>query len=417
MLKRPEKKTYKLIEQNPNPEFPIFIFPENIQNIILTLSETAQFETQITCSTLLFVVSTIIGNRIKIDVKKTWIDTPNIWVAVVGKPGTMKTPSMGFMLNPLKKSETEYNNTFQSELAEFFKIPKKERQDHLKPKRMQRYSNDPTVEGLITAMIHNTNGMGIYKDELNGFFEEMNRYNSGGNKEFYMSSFSGGQYIKNRASYDPITIDNIFLSILGSIQPELLTKLSQTNISNGMIDRWLYVESDNTIPMFSDNDVSIELVELYNSYIDSIDKWDAPEYLFWDLDAKEYFYGVVNGIGNIIQNDNTSEKLGTYLSKMRTYFARFVVIICALYKSQVISKIIVEFAESLTEYYINTAQNTFIGFNIETEIELIFQRTNSVTEKEKVLTLLRTFPDMKKTKIAEKCKCSRTTVYNFLKEV
>lgn len=178
-----------------------------------------------------------------------------------------------------------------------------------------------------------------------------------------------------------------------------------------MIDRWLYVESENNIPMFSDDDLPKELAEQYERYINAINAWEAPKYFDWEDDAKKLFFEIINNIGELMQSDETGEKLSTYLSKMRTYFARFIALICSIYKTEVITTTMIDFAADLTDYYINTAKNTFIGFSNQAEIEIIFQRENAITEREKVIALLKHFPEMSKSKIAEKCKCSRQTVY------
>ena len=230
-----ERSKFDILSDNGKIRFPVEIFPEDLQFIIKSLYKYAGFEKQVTSSAILFVVSTLIGNGKKIHVKGTWIDTPNLWLAVVGRRGTMKTHAINFCLKPLSEDEKMFAKQFNDELEEYYKQKKEDREESKRPRRRQRFSNDTTVEGLIHAMEYNANGMGIFKDELNGFFEEMNRYKSGGNLEFYLSAFNGGSYVKNRKSYDPQTINNIFLSMLGSIQPEVLRAIAASQISNGMI--------------------------------------------------------------------------------------------------------------------------------------------------------------------------------------
>ena len=319
---------FDIVDAQGLPRFPIEIFPEDLQFIIKQLEQFASFEPQVIASSILFVASTIIGNSKIIEVKEAWRDTPNIWLAIVGKRGTMKSPAISYCLKPLMSDEKDYARHFEEALGAYYAIPKKERNDIDRPNRRQRFTNDTTVEGLINAMEYNWNGIGIYKDELNGFFEEMNRYTSVGNLEFYLSAFNGGTYIKNRASYDPKTVNDIYLSMIGSIQPEVLKSIAATQTNNGMIDRWLYVISNDKIPKSTITDVDISVASSLKMKVAGwVNNCTVVENLKWLPGAKETFFAALNEMEDMME---TNEEMLTYLSKLKTYFARFVVIICVI---------------------------------------------------------------------------------------
>lgn len=411
----------KIPEQKPNIngfefqkadnkiEFPLFIFPPKIENIIKRLEDAAGFEKSVSAASILFTVSTIIGNSKTIKVKSVWKDTPNIWIAIIGRRGTMKTPTINFGINPLKQDEKTYSERFESEIAVYNETKKEDRSESKRPIRQQRYSNDVTVEGLIRALKENPNGMGIFKDELNGFFEEMSRYKSGGNLEFYLSAFSGGLYTKNRASYDTITIDDIFLSIIGSIQPEVLKSVSATNTVNGMIDRWLFVESENGIYEFNFDDLDPKFVLEYNNFIDEIKTISKiNDELVWSIEGIDSFKEGMNGIETLMKDDNTSDQIYTYLSKMKTYFARFCALIPVMWGSLTIDKFHVEYAFSLITFFINTALNTFLEFENTRNIENIYKIENASTQKQKVMAICKHLPELKVTEIAKLVGCSRS---------
>lgn len=404
-----KKGVFDIIETTGVLPFPTEIFPDNIQFIIKSLKENASFETQITGSTILFVASTIIGLSKKIIIKAdAWEDTPNLWIAVVGKRGTMKTPATSYSLKPLVNSEKEFATRFEFDMSEYLKVPKKDRKEELRPKRRQRFSNDTTVEGLIDAMEYNHNGMGIYKDELNGFFEEMNRYKAGGNLEFYLSAFNGGVYVKNRKSYDPQTINDIYLSMLGSIQPEVLKEISGMQTRNGMLDRWLYTISDDVVPRTNDNEIPPEITAEYNMFVSNIINLCGSEsVLSWLPGARNQFFEGVNEMEDMMEDENCDPLLFTYLSKMKTYFARILIVVCAMDNTNYIGIDHVNKAKSIIAYYVSTAVYTFVGFENQKTIDEIFKSENASTKKQRVIAVKKYFPSKNITEIAKMVGCIR----------
>lgn len=392
--------------------FPTSIFPEKIENLIDLLYKNAGFEKSVTGSAILFTISTIIGNSKSIRVKNTWIDTPNLWMAVVGKRGTMKTPTIKFPIKPLQDNENFYAEEFEKEIASWNRLEKEEQKHQDKPTRKQRITTDITAEGLVRLLKENPNGIGIVKDELNGLFKEMGRYNSAGVLEFLLSAFSGGQFVKNRATQDSITIDNIFLSIIGTIQPQVLKQMANTNTDNGFIDRWLYVQSDNNIPSFDINsDIDRAQIEYYNNFIRRAkDMSISKEEMQWGAKSRIGLEEGINKIRHIIRQDDTSNQLAAYLSKIEIYYVRFCILIAIMDNSVTIEKKHVEKAFILAKFYIWTANNTFIGFENEEEINAIYKTEDATTKKQKVIALHKHFPKMRHQKISEEVGCNKSFV-------
>lgn len=404
--------TFEYKENGNFKEFPTNIFPEKIENLIDALYINVGFEKSVSASAMLFAVSTIIGNSKSIKVKTPWIDTPNLWIAIVGKRGTMKTPTIKFPLTPLQRDEVGYAEEFEEKLASWNRLDKEEQAHQDKPKRRQRITTDITAEGMVKLLKENPNGIGIVKDELNGLFKEMSRYNSAGVLEFLLSAYSGGQFVKNRATQDSITIDNIFLSIIGTIQPQVLKQMANTNTDNGFIDRWLYVKSENKIPDFDINqDIDIALIESYNSFIRRIkDQTISQEQMKWGEKSRTEFQDSINNIRRIMKHDNTSDQLSTYLAKIETYLARFCILIAIMDMDIIIEKKHVQKAFMLAKYYIWTAENTFIGFENEEEINAIYKTADATTKKQKVIALHKNLPKMTHKQIAEEVGCNKSFV-------
>lgn len=404
-----KQSLFDIIESNGVSPFPLDVFPEQIKNVINEVDKVAGFEPQVVGSSILFSVSTIIGLSRKIIVKRNiWEDTPNLWIAIVGKRGTMKTPSINYAIKPLVNAEKTYATEFEFAMSEYLKIPKKDRDENNKPRRRQRFTSDTTIEGLIDAMQYNHNGMGMFKDELNGFFKEMNRYNSGGDLEFYLSAFSGGYYSKNRKSYDPQSLNDVYLSILGGVQPEVLKQISNTQVSNGMIDRWLYVISSDTVPDTQDNEMTDKYTSIYHNFMNNIiNECSYERGLEWNDDARELFFLTINEIESMMKEDSCEPMLFTYLSKLKTYMARFVIIMAIMDNSSIILLSHIEKARQLVIYFISTAMEIFIGFENNQTVHEIFKLENATTKKQRILAIKKHFPEASNTKIAELSGTSR----------
>ena len=389
-------------------KFPTNIFPEKIENLINLLYTNVGFEKSVTASAILFALSTVIGNSKQIKVKNTWIDTPNLWLAIVGKRGTMKSPTIKFPVVPLQNDEKRFAEEYEKDIASWNRLEKDVQKHEDKPTRQQRITTDITTEGLIKLIKENSKGIGIIKDELNGLFKEMNRYQGAGALEFLLSAFTGGQYIKNRATQESITVDNVFLSIIGTIQPQVLKSMANNNTDNGFIDRWLYVKSENKIPEFTiDSDIDAKYIESYTRFmVDMKNMSSDNKVMLWGAKAKLEFQDSINKIRHQMRAEETPQQLSAYLAKMETYFARFCILIAVMDKDITIEKIHVQKAYMLTKFYIYTANNTFIGFDNEEEINAIYKMEGATTKKTKVLALHQHMTKMKQADIAEEVGCN-----------
>jgi len=387
------------------PVFPIDVFPENIQYIIERLNEVNGFEPQIVAGSILFVVSTIVGNRREVVVKSNWKETPNLWLAIVGKRGTAKTPTMNYCIEPLKDAESDYNRTYVQDLK-----------TDEKAIRHQRYTSDTTVEGLIRIFKNNPNGVGMVKDELNGFFREMNQYKkSGGDLEFYLSAWSGGQKLINRATKETVTIDNLFLSMLGSVQPEVLQKLAANNTDNGMLDRWLYIETTDRVIGITEDDFPAKLTQEYKIFIEAISqRVTGFKQLTWGENAYTGLRLYDDLIVTMRQDDNLEDNMFTYLSKMETYLIRFSGLIAIMNGTDEISHKHVTNAYKLVQYFIETGKRTFIDFENQKTIEEIFKLEKAVSKKQKATALVKHLPKMNPTEMAKAAGCSRPVVYKAI---
>jgi hypothetical protein len=204
------------------------------------------------------------------------------------------------------------------------------------PIRRQLVIKDATQEAMLKALYDNPHGFaGIY-DELAAFLKSFNKYKSGGgDEEVMLSLFSGKSISVNRKSSEPIFIEKPFISIIGSIQPQVLINLLGNNkIDNGFTHRFLFAFPDNVIREdLSDDDVPEHIEELYQTFINRI---LIPEFFHADgypahkinlsKDGYEAYKIFRRRINDTINNEKSDAISGIY-AKLDTYSLRIALIL------------------------------------------------------------------------------------------
>ncbi|HUZ59790.1 MAG TPA: YfjI family protein [Hanamia sp.] len=324
------------------PEFPIHIFPQQLQQIIRCYCTTLNLNLDYAAVSVLYAFSVALGGHYSLAVKRGWIELPTLFVALVGKPGINKSGPISIFTQPLEKLEKDLFKRFLDEYSTFKKgrSAKKENGDLSaitdEPARRQLVIKDATQEAMLKALYDNPHGFaGIY-DELAAFLKSFNKYKSGGgDEEVMLSLFSGKSISVNRKSSEPIFIEKPFVSIIGSIQPQVLINLLGNNkIDNGLTHRFLFAFPDQVVREdLSDDDVPEYIEELYQTCINRIlisDFFQADGYpahkITLSKDGYEAYKIFRRRINETINNEKSDAISGIY-AKLDTYSLRIALIL------------------------------------------------------------------------------------------
>ena len=328
--------------QIKTPDFPIHIFPQQIQQIITCYCSTLNLNIDYAAVTVLYAFSVALGGHYILTVKRGWTELPTLFVALVGKPGINKSGPISIFTQPLEKLEKHLFKRFLDEYSIFKKgrSGKKENGDLStitdEPVRRQLVIKDATQEAMLKALYDNPHGFaGIY-DELAAFLKSFNKYKTGGgDEEVMLSLFSGKSISVNRKSSEPIFIEKPFVSIIGSIQPQVLINLLGNNkIDNGLTHRFLFAFPDSVIREdLSDDDVPEYIEELYQTFINRIlisDFFHADGYpahkITLSKDGYEAYKIFRRRINETINNEKSDAISGIY-AKLDTYSLRIALIL------------------------------------------------------------------------------------------
>jgi hypothetical protein len=183
-----------------------------------------------------------------------WLELANLWGCIIGRVGLLKTPALQQAPVPLRRLSHQAFEQYEAEMRDYkasemlraqskrnaekeirqlLKDGKKDEaleaaQKHLadvdeKPICRRYEVNNATIEKLGELLSQNPNGLLLVRDELNGFVRSLDREDRAGDRAAYLEMWDGkGELTYDRIERGTIRIQSNTLSILGTIQPDVL---------------------------------------------------------------------------------------------------------------------------------------------------------------------------------------------------
>jgi len=233
------------------------LIPPLLKTWILDIAERMQVPSEFVAAPAIVAFSSLVGRKVGIMPKREddWLCIPNLWGALVARPGFFKSPAIAEAMKPLeiiskkaldqfnseknqnvsqtevlkakieglkdtiKKQARKRNHKEVSELQEELTdlLHEKDQSEH----QCKRYkTNDTTVEKLAILLQENPNGLMIIRDELSGWLRSLNKSGREGDREFYLEGWNGyNSFTVDRVSRESVFISALCLSVFGGIQP------------------------------------------------------------------------------------------------------------------------------------------------------------------------------------------------------
>ena len=291
-------------------KIPLDAFPAKIQDMILALARQENYTIEYMMASLLVAVSTAIGNAVNIRIRGGWISNSALYMILVGRPGTGKTPPLDFAFRPIRKHDAQAVKQFKLEIEQYNNLVesnkgKKESTTPLPDKPVLRRTiiSDFTPEALMRALDDNHRGIVVYVDEIMGMFNAVNQYSKGQLIEQLLTAFSGKPLDISRCSMlVPIHIEYPFINIVGTMQTTRMHELIEKGYKeNGLLDRiiFVYPSSQEISDWQLDEDSSFASFEKYSNLWEAIinkvidlpfaDNDNVQNILDFSSEAKAYF--------------------------------------------------------------------------------------------------------------------------------
>ena len=415
--------------------FPTDAFPGKLQEIIRETNQHLNYPTDFIGASILFAVSVAIGNTHRLEMKKAWQENAVLYIAIVGKAGTNKSHPLHFAINPIIEHDQETYNQYKIDKKEYSQAlnqTKKEKEkpgyeEPIKPIWKKFLLSDYTPEALVQVHKFNMRGIGIYADELAGWFKNFNRYHKGSEQESWTANWSGKPITIDRKTDDPIQISKPFISVAGTIQDAVLYQLAKDNrTENGFTDRILFAFPDNLKKSYwSDTDISEKVIEDYNQIILKILELPLTTDSNGNPDPVALkFTGEARNRLRLWQRNNTdlsnqieNEPLAGIYSKLEIYVIRLALVLqfmrwaCNEAGKDRVDLQAVEAAIKLTEYFRKTAEKVYSLLDNNDPLAKLSSEQRNLYEK-----LPEKFTTGIGIKIAENMKIPKRTFNRFLKE-
>jgi len=327
-------------DMNASNPFPVEVFPFQIQQIMKATYESLDFPIDFIGASMLYATSVSIGNAFHVEVKVGWRESPVLYIAIVGRPGTNKSSPLSFAVQPLIDHDIKTYHSYLGQLKEFdeaAKLTEKERKQlgmemPDKPAWQKNLLSDYTPEALAEVHSYNKRGIGVCVDELAGWFKNFNKYNKGSEMEFWLSAWSRKPITIDRKTAEPIFIPLPFISVVGTIQTGIIKELGKENrTENGFLDRILFVIPDNLLkPYWNETELNPNIIGSWLSIISNLLALNVqfdetqnpkPQVLTFNTDAKRILYEWQKDNADQCNNSKCDAISGIY-SKLEIYAIR-----------------------------------------------------------------------------------------------
>lgn len=252
----------------PAPIMPLAAFGEPLARWVEAAAAAATAPVDYSALAVLAAAAGVLGARRYVEVWPGWKEPAIFWGALVGDPSTNKTPACEAIRRALLEVEAEKLEHYKQLADEHEARVEKARaarrawqkavdqavkdgepapdmpadaREPPAPPRPRLWVANATIEKLARILAEQPGGIINFSDELAGLLGSFDRYGgNGGDRAFYLELFGGRPYRLDRVGDGSIDIPHMAVSILGTIQPDRLSRLILSGDNDGLASRFIY---------------------------------------------------------------------------------------------------------------------------------------------------------------------------------
>ena len=252
------------------PDFPADTLPSAVADFCTDTAERMSCDLSMIAIPVLVMLAGLCGKNVNIMPKRyddSWKERACLWGIVIAPKGSMKSPALKEATTELYRIQKELSKQYQIELEKWEReeaertyrkkayeknclkklvvdpnapmpcMPKELEKNNPKPKQRRIVIDDATIE-KIGVFMENSPNMILVQDELSKLLTNMNRYNSGNDRAFWLQLHAGGPSSVDRMSRKTINTDDAYCNIIGCIQPKVCEDLFSNRNDDGFFERF-----------------------------------------------------------------------------------------------------------------------------------------------------------------------------------
>ncbi|MCH7839684.1 MAG: DUF3987 domain-containing protein [Planctomycetes bacterium] len=300
--------------------FPVAALPEPMRSFVVEHAAAIGCDESMLALPALGSCAGAIGTTRMLYLKRDWIEPAILWLLVVSRSGSLKTPAYKHSLRPLYEAQRvrfrEYDaaieaferemNRYDSDLNLWKKAKLGERGEQPNkpaPPVCVRYLVDQTtLEALAPILCENPRGVLLARDESSGWVRGMNEYKGGKGSDLsnWLQMYDAGTVIVDRKTgRQTIHIPRAAVSVTGTIQPDTLREvLTPELFACGFAARLLLAAPPDRKIKWSEHEAPVRVIQRYAETIARLlalehtvgqDGESEPVHLRWSPEAKAVF--------------------------------------------------------------------------------------------------------------------------------
>jgi putative DNA primase/helicase len=344
-------------ELPPVQAFSEDLLPDSLRRLAADVTERMQVPIDYPAVVMVLCLAGAVNRRAVIRPKANdtgWVIVPNLWGGIIAPPGFMKSPVIQAVTRPLNQIQTEWRHEHEEALKDYarekeayglrltgwreqFKaaskqhgkaVPDRPEDEPEEPKLRRLIVNDATFEALHQTMSENPAGIFVIRDELTGWWSQLDRAGREGERAFCLQAWNGDTgHTIDRIGRGTIHVEACCMSMLGGIQPGrlrsyLVDALEDGPSNDGLIQRFQLLVWPDTTPEWSYVDrvpdaTSEQVAERVFRALAEMDAENPARFRFAS-DAQELFIESLAELETKIRGDELHPALISHLSKYRS---------------------------------------------------------------------------------------------------
>jgi hypothetical protein len=284
---------------------------------------------------LLVIAGAAIGATRALEIKPGWRERPCIYAAVIGSPGSAKTPALKAVALPVYAEQSKRLAYHRRRLQSW-----EESSDQDKgpaPKLETVFVSDITLEKLAAILQDNSRGVFIIRDELTGWIGGMDQYRAkgkGADRQAYLSIWAGEPIrVDRKGEQLPVYVAHPFVGVIGGLVPALLPRLQgEKDIWDGFLDRVLLAYPA-PLPAKAEDWLCLadETVSAWKEVLDQLWQLEAedtedgekrPRLVRLSRDGRHEWERFTAGLAAELNRKDLADTIKGHLAKFRGYGAR-----------------------------------------------------------------------------------------------